>query len=226
MDHPLDRPAWSALNTRHAQFARGGALAKRYDPSIVPFAATAADDPASLHALAEIVPIGDSVLFAQADEIVLPQGFTATTTAQGVQMVASQSPAQIEDERIEPLAETDAPEMLALAMLTRPGPFSLRAQRLGRFWGIRIDGRIAAMAGERMKQPGLTELSGVCSHPDFRGQGLARVLSLFVAQAIFAGGDTPYLHAYATNAAAIKLYESIGFKLRRTIGVVMAQRQG
>ncbi|TGP83828.1 GNAT family N-acetyltransferase, partial [Mesorhizobium sp. M8A.F.Ca.ET.218.01.1.1] len=94
--------------------------------------------------------------------------------------------------------------------LTKPGPFTLEALSLGEFWGVKIDGRLAAMAGERMKQPGYSELSGVCSHPDFRGGGLARLLSLFVANRIVARGEVPYLHAFANNAAAIRLYESIG----------------
>jgi predicted GNAT family acetyltransferase len=225
MTHPLDRPAWTALNTRHSMFAQGGTLAKRYDPSIVPFAAAGNDDPESLHALTALVPAGDSVVFAQSDRVVLPPGFKATITAEGVQMIATARLQRVEDDRIQPLTEADAAEMLALATMTRPGPFTLRAQSLGSFWGIKIGGRIAAMAGERMKQPGLTELSGVCSHPDFRGQGLARLLSLYVADKIFAAGDTPYLHAFATNDAAIKLYESIGFRLRSGMSIVMAKRR-
>jgi predicted GNAT family acetyltransferase len=95
---------------------------------------------------------------------------------------------------------------------------------LGEFWGVKIEGRLVAMAGERMKQPGYTELSGVCSHPEFRGGGLGRLLSLFVANQIMARGEIPYLHAYATNAAAIKLYESIGFRLRSAMNVAVVQR--
>lgn len=86
-----------------------------------------------------------------------------------------------------------------LASLTKPGPFTLEAPSLGDFWGIRIDGRLAAMAGERMRQPGCPELSGVCTHPDFRG--LARLLSVFVAGRIAARGEVAYLHAYDSNAA-------------------------
>jgi len=91
---------------------------------------------------------------------------------------------------------------------------------------VKAGGQLVAMAGERMKQPGYSELSGVCSHPDVRGGGLGRLLSLFVANQIFARGEVPYLHAYATNAGAIKLYESIGFKLRSAINVAVVQRPG
>lgn len=222
MRHVLDRPVWSALTTRHAALAQGDGPARRYDPSIAPFAATADDDPASLAALAALVAPGESVLMLQADDIMLPPALAPLSAATGVQMVASRSMPRIADERVEPLSQDDAADMLALATLTRPGPFSLRALDLGAFWGIRIGGRLAAMAGERMRQPGFTELSGVCAHPDVRGRGLGRVLSLFVAGEICARGETPYLHAYATNAPAIALYESIGFALRRTVNVAVA----
>jgi predicted GNAT family acetyltransferase len=95
---------------------------------------------------------------------------------------------------------------------------------LGAFWGVKVEGRLVAMAGERMKQPGYTELSGVCAHPEFRGTGLGRLLSVFVANQIFARGEIPYLHAFSTNAGAIRLYESIGFSLRTPINVAVVQR--
>ena len=226
MKHMLDRPVWSALETRHSGFAEGGDLARRYRPSIIPFAATAMDDPESLHALARLIPAGETVILAQADSIVLPPALVATMTADAVQMIAERPVQAVSDPRIEQLTRRDAAEMLALASLTRPGPFTLEALSLGDFWGVKIGGRLAAMAGERMKQPGYSELSGVCSHPDFRGSGLARLLSLFVANRIVARGEVPYLHAFANNVAAIKLYESIGFRLRSTMNIAVAQRAG
>jgi predicted GNAT family acetyltransferase len=224
MKHVLDRPVWSALETRHRTFAEGGGLARRYRPSIIPFAAAAANDPESLHALGKLVPAGESVILAQADAIALPRTLVAASTADGVQMIAEHPLQAVSDPRIRQLTREDAAEMLALASLTRPGPFTLEAMSLGDFWGVKIDGRLAAMAGERMKQPGHSELSGVCSHPDFRGGGLARLLSLFVANRIMARDEVPYLHAYASNAAAIKLYESIGFRLRSAMNIAVVRR--
>ncbi|WP_137930175.1 GNAT family N-acetyltransferase [Mesorhizobium comanense] len=224
MKHVLDRPVWSALDTRHRALARGGDHARRYPASIVPFASTAEDDAESLRALAELVAPGESVIMAQADTIVLPAGLTASSTAAAVQMIAEAPLPVVSDGRVERLTQDDAEAMLALALLTRPGPFSLKAQSLGDFWGVKIDGRLAAMAGERMKQPGYSELSGVCSHPDFRGAGLGRLLSVFVANRIFERGDIPYLHAYAANSTAIGLYESIGFRLRSRMNIAVVQR--
>jgi predicted GNAT family acetyltransferase len=226
LKHLLDRPVWSALTSRHAALAEGGALARRYPADIVPFAATADDRPESRTALAGLVAPGDTIYMIQADPIVLPTGLAATVTAAGVQMLAERPLEKVADQRICRLGAADAAEMLELAMLTKPGPFTLRAMDLGEFFGIRVDGRLAAMAGERMKQTGFTELSGVCVHPDFRGRGLARLLSLFVAGRISARGETPYLHAYATNTAAIRLYEQIGFRLRTQMHVAVVQRAG
>ena len=226
MRHVLDRPIWSALTTRHQALGEGGGLARRYRPSIVPFAATAADDADSLRALARLLAPGETAVLVQADEIVLPPEISAVSTATLVQMIADQPMPAASDGRIRQLTKDDATEMLALASLTKPGPFTLEALSLGEFWGIRIDGRLAAMAGERMKQPGYSELSGVCTHPDFRGEGLARRLSVFVAGRIAARGEVPYLHAYESNAAAAGLYESIGFRLRSKMNMATVQRAG
>ncbi|WP_217578839.1 GNAT family N-acetyltransferase [Mesorhizobium sp. GbtcB19] len=226
MNHVLDRPIWSALTTRHEVFAQGGDRARRYRPSIVPFAATAADDADSLRALAGLLPPRETAILVQTDEVALPAEISAISTASLVQMVAQQPTPAVSDGRIRQLTKDDAAEMLALASVTKPGPFTLEALSLGEFWGIDIDGRLAAMAGERMKQPGYSEVSGVCTHPDFRGGGLARLLSLFVAGRIAARGEVPYLHAYDSNAAAITLYERIGFRLRTTLNMAVVQRAG
>ncbi|ESZ50730.1 GNAT family N-acetyltransferase [Mesorhizobium sp. RSR565B] len=226
MSHVLDRPVWSALDTRHRIFAYGDRLARRYPSSIVPFAASGADGAESLQALASLIPAGQSVFMLQADPIALPPELTATVTAFGVQMVAEAPLPSVSDERVQQLTQDDAAEMLALASLTKPGPFTLKALSLGEFWGVKIGGRLAGMAGERMKQPGYSELSGVCSHPEFRGSGLGRLLSVFVANRIFARGEIPYLHAYASNAGAVRLYESIGFRLRAEMNVAVVQRAG
>ena len=103
--------------------------------------------------------------------------------------------------------------MLALATLTKPGPFAPRTHELGEFFGIKSTGRPRRDGRRADEAPGFTEVSGVCTHPDARGRGFARVLSAHVARRIVARGETPYLHAVATNTAAIGLYESLGFRL-------------
>ncbi|MFD9899761.1 GNAT family N-acetyltransferase [Mesorhizobium sp. UC22_110] len=221
---PLDRPIWSALTSRHAHLSEGGALAKRYQPTVSAFAATLNDTPSSQRALFDLSSDGRSLLFLQADPVIVPPGMAAVSAAAAVQMTASQPSTIEQDDRIELLGETDIPAMLALAELTKPGPFTVRALELGAFWGVKEDGRLLAMAGERMRPQGFCEISGVCSHPEARGRGLAKRLSMFVAGRIVERGEEPFLHAYATNTAAIALYESIGFSLRSTMHVAVLQR--
>jgi predicted GNAT family acetyltransferase len=223
MMHILDRPAWSALETRHAAFAEGGDLAKRYHPSIVPFAAARDDAPECVRQLGELAGSGESLAIIQAAPIVVPSGHVVTLTADAVQMVAERHLSQVRDPRVEPLGEADAQAMLDLAMLTKPGPFTLKARSLGSFWGVKRNGALIAMAGERMKQPGYTELSGLCVHPESQGTGLGRLLLQLVAGEIFARGDQPYLHAFASNTGAIALYESLGFRLRSRMNVAAIQ---
>ena len=125
MTHVLDRPVWSALATRQRTFAEGDDRARRYRPAIIPFAATATDDPESLHALGRLVAAGETVILAQAESIVLPPALVVTMTADAVQMTAEQVLQTVADPRIEQLMRRDATEMLALASLTKPGPFTL-----------------------------------------------------------------------------------------------------
>jgi predicted GNAT family acetyltransferase len=129
------------------------------------------------------------------------------------------------DVAIVPLADADAAQMLALATLTRPGPFFARTHELGDFVGVKDDrGRLLAMAGERLKPEGFTEVSGVCTEPDQRGKGYAGALMRRVCAAILARGETPFLHSYAHNTGAIALYESLGFSLRHAMTMTVLTR--
>lgn len=221
MSHPLDRPIWHALSTRLSHFAVGRPRALRFAPDIGPLAAARDDSPESLQDLSDLVAEHGSVVLLQVGESPLPPRTVAEITATGVQMVA-QKLAPIEPAGpVEQLTEADAPEMLALATLTKPGPFKARTHRLGGFWGIRENGKLVAMAGERMKLDGFTEVSGVCTHPDVRGRGYAGLLSRTVATQIQNRGETPMLHAFAANTAAVSLYESLGFVLRCHVTVTV-----
>ncbi len=225
MSHPLDRPVWASLTTHHAPLAEGDALARRFLRDVNIFASPRDDSPAALAALAALVGAGESVLLLQAPQITIPAGLVAVREAKGVQMIAPRgTPFEDAGGDITPLGDPDAPEMLALAKLTEPGPFLSRTHLMGAFLGIRVGGRLAAMAGERMRFPGHTEVSGVCTHPDFRGRGFARRLSAVVAHRIQARGDQAFLHAWKDNRPAISLYEALGFALRTEVNVAVLKR--
>lgn len=216
--NPLDRPIWTALTTRQAEFAEGSPLALRYRNNVEPFAASA-DDELSLEALSALVTPGDSLLLIQAKPSPVPPNMRLVHDAVGVQMMAARPIEGKQPDGAVQLRNSDVREMIELAELTKPGPFRAETHRLGQFWGVRRDGRLVAMAGERMKVPGMSELSGVCTHPDWRGHGFARALSSFVSNRIQARGEIPFLHAYADNAAAIRLYQELGFTLRAEMAV-------
>jgi predicted GNAT family acetyltransferase len=132
----------------------------------------------------------------------------------GVQLV-DDGIAAAPDEEAVVLDVSDVPDMLALVDRTKPGPFLPRTIELGTYLGIRRGGALIAMAGERLHPPGWTEISAVCTDEDYRGRGLGTRLVLAVAAGIRARGEVPFLHAAATNTNAIRLYESLGFVLRR-----------
>jgi predicted GNAT family acetyltransferase len=223
--HPLDRPVWASLTTHHAHLSEGSELARRFVPDVNLFASVVAETSVALEALAQLVRPGETIFILQVPEIVVPPGFELVKLAKGVQMVATDSlSAEVQREDIRVLTDDDVAEMLALARLTEPGPFLTRTHVMGTFRGIHLDGRLAAMAGERMRFPGYTEVSGVCTHPDFRGRGLARCLSTVVAARIEARGERPFLHAWQSNHAAIALYETLGFELRTEVNVAVLRK--
>lgn len=190
--HPLDRPAWCALTSRQASLSLGDGRALRFDPDYAAFAAAADLSMDSQAALTGLIGEGRVFLMeAGEDPAPTPPGAEQVLTADCVQMTADAlTPGGAAGFDILDLADADGSEMLALATLTEPGPFFARTHQLGDFVGVRQDGRLVAMAGERQKMEGFTEVSGVCTHPDWRGRGYARALMRVVAGRILDRGET------------------------------------
>jgi ribosomal protein S18 acetylase RimI-like enzyme len=212
--HPLDNPVRSSLCGPHAHFARRRGNALRYPADVSPFVGLPdgprAADWADLAALA-----GPGALVALAG-VAPPDGWPVTPIGDGVQLVDDGVEAADDDEVVR-LGPGDRAEMLDLAMRTKPGPFLPRTGELGEFLGIRRGGALVAMAGERLHPPGWTEISAVCTDDGWRGHGFATRLMRVLVAGIRARGETPFLHALASNAGAVRLYESMGFRVRRTI---------
>ncbi len=214
--NPLDRVIWNAFTTRQAHVALVDGGAFRVHPDFGIFAATVDHAPESLAALGRLVQAHPGeVGVVERFELPPVPGTQITKRAVLNQMVA-QTLAQPKpvDFEIQPLGDADSPQMVALAALTAPGPFFSRTHELGDFVGVKVDGQLVAMAGERLRPEGFTEVSGVCAHPDHRGKGYAARLMLHVAGKIVERGETPFLHSYADNAGAIALYEALGFRFR------------
>lgn len=221
----LDRPVWHTLHHRHFALSRGTPRARTFLADVNAFVSTASDSDADLAELVELIEPNRPVFMFQRPPLNIPSAFEVLKSATGLQMILDGAVALRDHaHQIIPLSEADIPEMVALAHLTEPGPFFERTFYMGRWWGIRIKGRLAAMAGERMAFPGFCEVSGVCSHPDFRGQGLAYHLSAYVTAGIRARGQVAFLHSWADNATAIGLYTRIGFRPRCEMNVAVVQK--
>lgn len=222
----LDRPVWASLTGAHAHLALGKGRARRYRPEVNVFVAGPDEEPETLAAMAALALPGDPVFVVQAPPVPDLPGLQTVMRRAAVQMVFAGDPPAGDDSEIVPLGPADADEMLALATLTEPGPFRRDTRLMGPFFGVKRDSRLAAMAGERMHPPGHAELSGVCTHPDFRAQGLGRQLSAYKTRAILARGDRPFLHAWKNNFGAIALYESLGYRHRSDMNVAVFLRAG
>ncbi|MER5357442.1 GNAT family N-acetyltransferase [Streptomyces sp. NPDC002785] len=219
--HPLDSPVRAALTGPHAHFAERRGRILRYPADVAPWVAIPdapeAEDWADAAALAG--PGGAVTITAF--RAPPPDDWEITFHAEGVQLVDGGVEAAPFGQAVR-LGPADVPEMLDLVARTRPGPFLPRTVQLGTYLGVRREGVLVAMAGERLHLPGWSEISGVCTDESVRGQGLGSGLVLAVAHEIRQRGETPFLHASASNIHAVRLYESLGFVLRRRTSFLSA----
>jgi GNAT superfamily N-acetyltransferase len=217
--HPLDNFVWKALTTRQAYLAEHFDQARRFVPEVSSIATFLEPTERGYESLARLLGDGQTVNLALDAPYQPRAGWRLIFGTPMPQMVyggddsglASRSTS---DQQIVELGAADVPEMMELTSLTKPGPFSKRTHEMGTYLGIRHDGKLIAMAGERMKIPGYTEVSAVCTHPEHVGHGYARILMTETMRRIIGRGETPFLHVREDNVRAIELYERMGFSRR------------
>lgn len=213
----LDDPAWNALTGEHAGLALRNGRAARYLVELSPLAGLQAYDEAAFADLRPLVGPEETIGLVSAQQYPVPSDWEVLQVVPVFQMVCEKL---LVAPGVEPvrLGATDAEEMLELATATEPGPFRAGTIDIGRYFGLRSeDGRLMAMTGERMRLDGLTEVSAVCTWPEFRGRGLAKALVAHVSALIAAEGRMPFLHVKTENVAAIALYEKLGFSARKQL---------
>jgi ribosomal protein S18 acetylase RimI-like enzyme len=228
--HPLDNIIWQALTTRQVEFAHSFGTARRFTPEVGPLAAFIKPDDEGYEALAELAPPKGTIGVFLDSPYQPRRGWSVVAGAPLLQMVwhgeslKTQETAAVPAQIVE-LGSPDSTEMIALATLTKPGPFAARTHELGNFFGIRQAGKIVAMAGERMKVPGHTEVSAVCTHPEQTGRGYAAALMTRVMKGILDRGEIPFLHSRGDNLRAIELYKRLGFQERKSGYFVVLRRE-
>ncbi|WP_046734510.1 GNAT family N-acetyltransferase [Streptomyces humi] len=218
----LDHPVGASLRGRHAELARRLGRAATYLPDVATFSALPADpEPADWADLARLLgrgafadmfscpatppPDWEPVFVLEGRQLVLPDG-TPPAPAR------STGAAEVVE-----LGAADVPEMVDLVARTQPGPFWPRTRELGTYLGIRDGGRLVAMAGERLRPPGWTEISAVCTAPEARGRGHAARLVSTLADRVVTRGERPFLHVAEANTTALALYGRLGFETRAKV---------
>ncbi|WP_432087965.1 GNAT family N-acetyltransferase [Streptomyces sp. bgisy095] len=211
----LDDPVGESLRGRHAELGRRHGRAATYLPEVATFSAIPADaDAADWADLARLLG-RDAFADMFSCPAVPPPDWEPVFVLEGRQMLWSGGGASgADDAGVVELGAADVPEMLDLIERTRPGPFWPRTRELGTYLGIRDGGRLVAMAGERLRPPGWTEISAVCTDAEVRGRGHAARLVGALADRVLARGERPFLHVAEKNTAAIALYERLGFTSR------------
>lgn len=222
MDRPprdetvLDNAVWHSLRTTHRDLAEVTGAAARYHPDVSVFCALADDGDPGWRDFAALLHSGSGALF-RPDPPATPPGWHRIAEGVGHQMVLTDLAPADPLPTARPLGADDVGEMLALVELTQPGPFCVRTVELGDYVGVHDGNSLVAMAGQRLAPPGYREISAVCTHPDFRGRGLAAALTTVVARRILERGETPFLHHAADNHPARRVYEALGFTFHQEV---------
>jgi ribosomal protein S18 acetylase RimI-like enzyme len=218
----LDNPIWYALSTGQSYLAQSNHLAKRFPRDVAPFGAMKSQSPSEYKALGQILS-GDTAALFLDTKPVLPPDWSMRLSGEMYQMTFDAPPTAEPNQSFRKLTPADVPEMLSLTKLTEPGPFLPRTIELGAYYGIHDSGSLVAMAGERLRLTGFTEVSAVCTHPHFRGRGYGNALMSVVISGIMNRDETPFLHVKTDNPA-LALYKKLGFQIRAQLHLAVIQQ--
>ena len=220
-------PTWHALQSKHQKFAKCAEDACRYPADVGPLAAIRAPGVEAMVQLSSLLKAGESVWII-GKEYSEVAGLVRDETLECLQMVLPHD-VRVQDSDIEivKLADTNAGEMVALTTLAFPGFFRQRTCEMGSYYGVRSpSGKLIAMGGERLKLEGFTEISAVCTHPDFRGRGLAAGIIWRVVREHRKEGVVSWLHVASANRRAQELYLRMGFEEIRRVSLHRVSRAG
>jgi len=227
--HPLDNVIWQALTTRQTGFAESFDQARRFPREVTSLGGFHQPTDRGYESLAGLVGVGGTVaLFLEKPYEPRP-GWNLIADTPLLQMVCENggAPIPLRSGSASPILElkpADSPEMVELAALTKPGPFGTRTHELGTYIGIRYGGKLVAMTGERLKVPGYTEVSAVCTHPEHIGKGHAGTLMREVTRRIRERGEVPFLHVRQDNLRAIELYKRLGIAERKVFYLAVIKK--
>jgi len=228
MHHVLDNTIWNAITTGNKDIAEVHEDVGCYHAAIAPFAGLKDWNKENVEKLYDFLAVGRRVAVSYEERISLDESRWKTLQQMDCCQMVYENPVGSfitpATPLIIPLGMEHVPQMLALTKLTKPGPFFENTILFGNYFGIFIDGRLAAMTGQRMHPVPYMEVSAVCTHPDFRGKGYAKALMLHVMKIILDNSFTPFLHVLSSNAGAIQLYQSIGFRTRKKLFIDGIQR--
>lgn len=224
MSSPLDNIMWNCLSGPHAKFATGAGPVRRYAPGFSPIVGCEDPEHPDFQTLRIFCEPGDSFYF-DIWSGPAPDGWKIDKEARMFKMVWD-SPMPVEDALPDAvlLQPGHFEQALQLARLTNPGPFGIRTPELGEYFGYFAGSELIAMAGERMCAGNLHEVSGICTHPEFQGRGLAQKLTRLLVRRQMQRGQTPFLHVLSDNTRARGLYEKMGFRNYRETVVRVVTR--
>jgi ribosomal protein S18 acetylase RimI-like enzyme len=224
MNHPLHNPVYNALLTRDKGLAHGEGQVRFFDPEVSPFAGFADDHKNGFADLYDQLSPGRKILYAIPAPIEIPKGWELRVKIKGLQFVYEGDHCVSTCKDIVPLTTIHVDQMIALATLTKPGPFDSRTIEFGHYHGIFDNGQLVAMTGQRLHPGNYTEISAVCTHPEHTGKRYAFHLLEHQLQLILEAGQQPFLHVRDDNDRAIGLYKRMGFVVSRPMHFYFMKR--